>query len=99
MQSIDVHTLKQKISSQEDILLIDVREPREHASFNIGGLLLPMNSILENLHQVPKHKPVVIYCQKGIRSMIVIQRLEEKFGYSNLINLAGGMSAWEKEHK
>ncbi len=97
MQSIDVHTLRQKISSHEDILLIDVREPGEHAAFNIGGLLLPMNSILENLHQVPKHKPVVIYCQKGIRSMIVIQRLEEKFGYSNLINLAGGMSAWEKE--
>ena len=96
MQSIDVYTLKQKISSQEDILLIDVREPVEHAAFNIGGLLLPMNSIMENLHQVPKHKPVVIYCQKGIRSMIVIQRLEEKFGYSNLINLTGGMSAWEK---
>jgi len=38
----------------------------------------------------------VLYCQKGIRSMIVIQRLSEKFGYQNLINLQGGMDAWLK---
>ncbi|MFZ1528296.1 MAG: rhodanese-like domain-containing protein [Ferruginibacter sp.] len=96
MQSIDAHTLKQKISSHEDILLIDVRETWEHEAFNIGGLLLPVTVIMENLHRVPKHKPVVIYCQKGIRSVIVIQRLEERFGYSNLINLTGGMDAWKK---
>jgi rhodanese-related sulfurtransferase len=38
----------------------------------------------------------VLYCAKGIRSAMVIQRLEEKYGYTNLVNLSGGMYAWRK---
>jgi len=39
---------------------------------------------------------VVLYCQKGIRSVIVIQRLQQRNQYKNLINLTGGMEAWKK---
>lgn len=95
MQSIDPNSLQKKVSSGGDIFLIDVREPWEHEVFNIGGLLMPMNTVFENLHLIPKDKPVVLYCQKGIRSLIVIQRLEEKFNYTNLVNLSGGISAWQ----
>ena len=96
MNSIDPITLRQKIDGKEDMILIDVREPWEHALFNIGGLLIPMNTVFENLHKIPADKPVVIYCQKGLRSGLVIQRLQQKFKYDNLINLAGGMDSWSK---
>jgi rhodanese-related sulfurtransferase len=94
MNSISPLDLQEKINNQEDILLIDVREDFEHTNFNIGGTLIPMNTVFENLDAIPKDKPVVLYCAKGIRSAIVIQRLEEKFGYTNLINLSGGMYGW-----
>jgi adenylyltransferase/sulfurtransferase len=96
MQSIDPITLQQKINIGEQILLIDVREPWEHEVFNIGGLLIPMNTVFANLDQIPTDKPVVIYCQKGIRSGLVIQRLQQKFQYNNLLNLAGGMVGWSR---
>jgi len=96
MLSIDAKTLKDKIINDETFLLIDVREPWEHEAFNIGGLLIPMNTIFKNIHLVPADKPVVFYCQKGIRSGLVIQRLQQKYHYHNLMNLSGGMDAWQK---
>ena len=97
IQSIDVLALQAKIKSKVDFLLIDVREPFEHEHFNIGGLLIEMNHIFHQLNNIPKHKTVVLYCQKGIRSALVIQRLQQKIDYHNLINLAGGMDAWQKK--
>lgn len=97
MLAIDATSLNDKLANNEDILLIDVREPWEHDEFNIGGILIPMHNIFENLSQIPKDKPVVFYCQKGIRSALVIQRLEQKYAYTNLMNLAGGMQAWKQQ--
>ncbi len=97
MQSIDATALQEKIKNEDDFLLIDVREAYEHEHFNIGGLLIPMNHIFLQLNDIPKDKPVVFYCQKGIRSALVIQRLEQKHDYHNLINLAGGVDAWKKQ--
>lgn len=94
MNTITPIQLQEKINEKEDFILIDVREEFEHTDFNIGGLLIPMNTIFENIAAIPKNKPVVLYCAKGIRSAMVIQRLEEKCGYTNLINLSGGMYSW-----
>lgn len=82
---------------KEDIFLVDVREPEEHNDYNIGGILIPLSNILAHHQQIPTTQTVIIYCKKGIRSQIAIQRLEEKFGFNNLINLRGGMDAWRKE--
>jgi len=96
INSISVIDLQQKINNHHDFILIDVRESFEREHFNIGGLHIPMQNVFERVDEIPKDKNVVLYCQKGIRSMIVIQRLSEKFGYQNLINLQGGMDAWLK---
>ena len=99
MQSIDAKTLLHKITNKEDILLIDVRELWEHENFNIGGLLIPMATIFKQLEKIPKNKLVIFYCQKGIRSGLVIQRLEQKYHYQNIMNLSGGMDEWIKRTK
>ena len=99
MQSISPSELKQKLENREDFQLIDVREPDEHAAFHIGGELIPMGEITKNIDRIDKHKPVIIYCRKGIRSQLAIQRLLEKFPYRNLINLIGGTEAWRKQFK
>ena len=97
MTTITAQELKKIIAAKEEYLLIDVREDFEHEYFNIGGSLMPMGTVLQNLQQIPTDKPVIFYCEKGIRSVIVIQRLEEGYGYTNLINLTGGMKAWRNE--
>ncbi|CAN5857251.1 hypothetical protein BH11BAC4_BH11BAC4_17890 [soil metagenome] len=97
MQSISTAELHKKITAGEDIQLIDVREPWEHELYNIGGELIPLGSLLENIGRINTVKPVVFYCQKGIRSQIAIQRLIQKTAYHNLFNLEGGMAAWQKD--
>lgn len=99
MHSIDVIALQEKINNKEDFVLIDVREPQEHENFNIGGILIPMNTVFQNLHIIPKDKTVILYCQKGIRSGLVIQRLQQKHLYTNLLNLSGGIDKWLKNLK
>jgi rhodanese-related sulfurtransferase len=54
-----------------------------------------MGEIPSRLSEIPRDKEVVLYCEKGIRSVIAIQRLET-LGFTNLINLAGGMKAWRE---
>jgi len=97
MNSITAITLKEKIDRAEEIQLIDVREMDEHTEFNIGGELIPLHEIVYRVEQIETQKPVIIYCRKGIRSQIAIQRLQEKFPFTNLFNLTGGTEAWKKQ--
>ena len=99
MNSITAIALKQKMDEGEDIQLIDVREADEHAAFNISGQLIPLSNIVQEIEKIAANKPVIIYCRKGIRSQIAIQRLQEKFPFTNLINLIGGTEAWRKHFK
>ena len=96
MIHINAAELQQRMK-QEKLFLLDVREQFEHDEFNIGGILLPLDTVISNAEQIPADQPVVVNCKRGIRSQIAIQRLQEKFGFSNLINLQGGVEAWKKE--
>ena len=95
MTEITPNELNKKIQ-QQDIFLLDVREPFEHEAFNIGGKLIPLGDIITMAENIPTGKPVILYCKTGIRSQIAIQRLQYKFGFTNLLNLKGGMEAWKK---
>ncbi len=93
---IELHNLLQQ---QAQVFLLDVREPHEHEAFHIGGQLIPLDEVMANAQQIPKDRPVIVYCKKGIRSQIAIQRLEEKFGFDNLVNLKGGIEEWKRSIK
>jgi adenylyltransferase/sulfurtransferase len=97
MKSITATELALLIESKKNIQLIDVRQPEEHEEFNIGGELIPLGEIIQQVEKISTNKPVIIYCSKGIRSQIAIQRLQEKLEFANLINLIGGTEAWKKE--
>ena len=96
-KNITAASLHQMLKENEFIQLIDVREKYEHDEFNIGGLLLPLGSVTQNIHLIEKEKPVIVYCRVGLRSQIAIQRLEQKYPFNNLINLEGGIESWKKE--
>jgi rhodanese-related sulfurtransferase len=99
MKNLSPKELQQKLNDNSELLLVDVREDYEHEAYNIGGILLPLSDIMNHVDEIPSDKPVIVYCKKGIRSQIAIQRLEQKHGFTNLFNLSGGMEAWKKEFK
>ncbi|HVK47219.1 MAG TPA: rhodanese-like domain-containing protein [Pseudobacter sp.] len=98
MQNITAEELKARLDAGEKVNLVDVREPNEHAEFNIGGQLVPLGQIrnfqvdeLENL----KDAEVIVYCRSGNRSGQAAMLLET-MGFSNVNNLAGGMMRWQE---
>jgi rhodanese-related sulfurtransferase len=97
MKSITVAELKEKMDQNEDFQLIDVREPSEYAVCEIGGQLIPMNTIPNHIEEISKEKMVVVHCRSGKRSANVITYLEQNHGYTNLYNLEGGILAWADE--
>jgi rhodanese-related sulfurtransferase len=99
MKEITPQELKKMMDTHEDFQLIDVREPFEVEEANIGGLNIPMGEAMERASEILKDKTVVIYCRSGRRSATVIQALEQKLGYTNLINLQGGILAYQEEVK
>ena len=75
--------------------MVDVREEDEYAAFNIGGELISLKHILNNAGKIKRDKKVVLHCQMGSRSKQAIHLLEEKFGFDNLYNLKGGLTAYK----
>ncbi|TCT20017.1 rhodanese-related sulfurtransferase [Melghiribacillus thermohalophilus] len=91
-KTIDNNGLKSKLN--EDITIIDVREPAEYAFGHIpGALSIPMGELEERLNEIEKDKDVYVVCRTGNRSDMAAQKLSEK-GY-HVINVVPGMSEWD----
>ena len=96
MQAISVEELKTRLDAGETLHLLDVREPAEHAEFNIGGTLLPLGRV-RNMETGDidewKDQEVICYCRSGNRSGQACMMLETA-GFTNVKNLTGGMLTW-----
>ncbi|WP_373548896.1 molybdopterin-synthase adenylyltransferase MoeB [Haliscomenobacter sp.] len=88
--SISVETLEKWRSIGHRFQLIDVRQPEEYARQNLGGLLIPLGELLDNLHKIDRQHPVVIHCQSGARSKEAILLLQRQMGWQHLFNLLMG---------
>ena len=81
----------------EPFQLIDVREQHEYDLVNIGAELIPLATVAANADRFRKDTKVVVHCKMGGRSAKAIRELEEKFGFTNLYNLKGGILGYIDE--
>ena len=97
MNTISVASLKARLANGEKVNLLDVREPDERAVFNIGGYFIPLGDILtmrtDEIEEL-KNEEIICYCRSGKRSMQASMMMET-MGFANMVNLEGGMLAWE----
>lgn len=79
-------------------ILIDIREPREHAATGVaaGARLLPMQQLKTRLDEIPKDpsKPVLLICNTQNRSSYTLNALRQMGGYEHVRFVEGGMSEW-----
>lgn len=80
------------LKTLENYQLIDVREKHEYEARNIGGELMPLSELDKHLPKISRDKTVVVHCQSGIRSQKAIKILEGNYGFTNLLNLTGGIN-------
>ena len=97
MGNISVKQLDEFRKSGKEHTLLDIREHEELAIASLDGVLhIPMNSLPENLDQLSKEHPLIVMCHTGGRSAQVEDWLLSQ-GYSNALNLEGGIAAWSAE--
>ncbi|HVS96470.1 MAG TPA: rhodanese-like domain-containing protein, partial [Puia sp.] len=105
MRAVEERALKEVTAKElydlqvkgEPFQLIDVREPHEYEIVNIGGELIPLASVSANSDRIQKETKVIVHCKVGGRSAKAIRELEEKYGFTNLYNLKGGILAYIDE--
>ncbi|KQV23836.1 MULTISPECIES: adenylyltransferase/sulfurtransferase MoeZ [unclassified Kitasatospora] len=88
--------LKEWQDDNEDIFLVDVREPGEYEIVNIpGAVLIPKNEFLMGnaLETLPQDKKIVLHCKSGVRSAEVLAVLKSA-GFSDAVHLGGGVLGW-----
>lgn len=79
----------------EEYTLLDVRQEGEYEDRHLpGASLVPLTELPDRTDEVPTDKPVVVYCASGGRSMAA-STLLEWHGKKEIINMVGGMNAWE----
>jgi rhodanese-related sulfurtransferase len=102
-QPADVVSLDEarKLFEAKQAILIDIREPQEHATgVAQGALLIPMSQLGKRLNEVPTSPelPVLLICNTQNRSSSVIKALRQQLGaqYAHVRYVHGGMSEWAK---
>lgn len=92
---IDPRSFVDKLNRKDlgDSLVIDVREPMEWDYYHLDeAQLMPMNTILARLAELPRERTLYIVCAHGVRSANVCYYLQQQ-GYDNVVNVEGGMAA------
>ncbi len=78
-----------------DALAVDVRSPREREQKSIAkSTSMPLNQLLERARELPKDRPILVYCAGGYRSSIAASLLRAQ-GFDRVAEIAGGIAAWE----
>jgi molybdopterin/thiamine biosynthesis adenylyltransferase/rhodanese-related sulfurtransferase len=97
MDSITTTELRSLLADGAPGLLIDVREPDEHAEVRIEeARLIPLATLPEQIDSLPRDREIWIHCKAGFRSARAVRFLMEK-GFTRVKNVAGGMDAWLAE--
>jgi rhodanese-related sulfurtransferase/glyoxylase-like metal-dependent hydrolase (beta-lactamase superfamily II) len=83
------------VASDAPPQLLDVRNSREREQKSItGSLSIPLNHLVERANELPKDRPLLVFCAGGYRSSIAASLLQ-RAGFSNVNEIAGGITAWE----
>ncbi|MBP7709720.1 MAG: DUF2892 domain-containing protein [Rickettsiales bacterium] len=94
IKNINPQTLKNWLENNEAVL-VDVREPAEHAAENISEAnLVPLTTLQKESLPNLANKKLVIHCRSGARSQKACDKLLAQDCNLEIYNLEGGISAW-----
>ena len=74
---------------------IDVRSAGEREQKHVAGSVsIPLNHLTERMEELPRDRPLLVYCAGGYRSSIAASLLQRR-GFHAVSEIAGGIAAWE----
>lgn len=95
--SITVEELRSRMRANEDLFILDVRQPEEHAAARIcDGPLIPLGELPARMGELEnvRNREIIVYCRSGARSGQAAQFLTQQ-GFQ-CTNVMGGILAWNQ---
>ncbi|MEZ4976788.1 MAG: rhodanese-like domain-containing protein [Flavobacteriaceae bacterium] len=87
----------QSLLELDDVQLVDVRTPKEYKTGYISeaqNIDYHSATFDEDIKNLDKNRPVILYCQSGGRSARCAEKLVEA-GFVKVYDLEGGISKWK----
>ena len=94
--TISARQLKDMLDGDDNIFLVDVREPNEYEIVSIpGSVLIPKGEFLSGaaLERLPQDRRIVLHCKSGARSAECLAVVKDA-GFSDAVHVGGGVLAW-----
>lgn len=90
-----VRELDRALKEESDLLVLDVRQPKERTSGHIhGSLYITGAELPARWPEIPRDRPLAVICGSGYRSSVAASWLARQ-GYGRVANILGGMTAWQ----
>jgi rhodanese-related sulfurtransferase len=94
-RDLSVAEARDLLQKDASVYLLDVRTPGEYLQVRLAGArLVPIDQLLRRVGELPRDRPILVYCTVGARSSQVFRYLAAQ-GYPEVYNLYGGISAWQ----
>lgn len=93
---MSIDTVKEWLDRKKDFVLLDVREEFERELAKIEpSQFIPINQLKERIGEIPKNKPIVVYCHHGMRSLRAVDVLRAN-GRMQSFSMNGGIDEWSQ---
>ena len=93
-EQVSVDELAARIADRAEGQTVDVRRPGEWAAGHIAGAVhIPLAELGLRAGEIDSSRPVHVICAGGFRSSIATSLLEQQ-GFTHIVNVVGGMTAW-----
>lgn len=97
INSISPKRAKELLDSNEEIILLDVREQWENNIARIeGSEIIPLSRLQEDFKKLNPNDKIIVYCHHGSRSFYAGSFLKQQ-GFTDIYNLEGGIDAWSSD--
>ena len=94
VERVTAAALDEQLESPEPPVVVDVRTEREWRAQRIGGSVnIPLNRLGQQLDELSRDRPLVVYCVSGYRSAIAASILAGA-GFASVVDLVGGLAGW-----
>jgi len=94
VHQLSVEELHAMTTEGDDMILVDVRAPREFEANHIDGAInIPVADLRTRHQELDKNKPTALICSTGHRSSLGASLLKQH-GFRNIYNVAGGMTGY-----
>jgi len=82
------------LARNKNVYLLDVRTPQEYGQAKLSGsVLIPLGELERRAAEVPKNRPVLVYCAVGSRSKLASAYLSQR-GIKEVYNMTDGIAGW-----